>query len=69
MDGLDDGGVHGQRESAARRMTSRAICRCRSAARTSGGFSDGEVTVEIMENVRGRDVFIVQSTSRPRTIT
>ena len=28
-----------------------------------GRFSDGEVTVELMENVRGRDVFIVQPTS------
>ncbi len=28
-------------------------------------FSDGEVWVEIDENVRGKDVFIVQSTSRP----
>lgn len=28
-------------------------------------FSDGEVNVEIMENVRGRDVFIVQSTCSP----
>ncbi|MGB3916139.1 MAG: ribose-phosphate pyrophosphokinase [Thiothrix litoralis] len=28
-------------------------------------FSDGEVHVEIMENVRGRDVFIVQSTCAP----
>jgi ribose-phosphate pyrophosphokinase len=30
-----------------------------------GKFSDGEVTVEIMENVRGRDVFIVQPTCPP----
>jgi len=30
-----------------------------------GRFSDGEVQVEIMENVRGRDVFIVQSTCKP----
>jgi ribose-phosphate pyrophosphokinase len=30
-----------------------------------GRFSDGEVTVEILENIRGRDVFIVQSTSPP----
>jgi ribose-phosphate pyrophosphokinase len=30
-----------------------------------GRFSDGEVRVEIEENVRGRDVFIVQSTCRP----
>jgi ribose-phosphate pyrophosphokinase len=28
-------------------------------------FSDGEITVEIMENVRGRDVFIVQPTCPP----
>jgi len=28
-------------------------------------FSDGEVHVELMENVRGRDVFIVQPTSPP----
>lgn len=28
-------------------------------------FSDGEVHVEIMENVRGRDVFIVQPTCAP----
>jgi len=28
-------------------------------------FSDGEVNVELMENVRGRDVFLVQSTCPP----
>ncbi|MDR2851940.1 MAG: ribose-phosphate pyrophosphokinase [Burkholderiaceae bacterium] len=28
-------------------------------------FSDGEVTVELMQNVRARDVFIVQSTCAP----
>lgn len=28
-------------------------------------FSDGEVNVEIMENVRGRDIFIIQSTCAP----
>jgi len=28
-------------------------------------FSDGEIAVEIMENVRGRDVFIVQPTCAP----
>ena len=28
-------------------------------------FSDGEIMVEIMEDVRGRDVFIVQSTCQP----
>jgi ribose-phosphate pyrophosphokinase len=30
-----------------------------------GRFSDGEVSVELMENVRGRDVFIVQPTCPP----
>jgi len=30
-----------------------------------GRFSDGEIMVEIMENVRGKDVFILQSTCSP----
>ena len=30
-----------------------------------GQFSDGEVMVEVMENVRGKDVFIVQPTCAP----
>lgn len=30
-----------------------------------GRFSDGEVNVELMDNVRGRDVFIVQPTCPP----
>ena len=30
-----------------------------------GQFSDGEVMTEIQENVRGRDVFVVQSTCAP----
>lgn len=30
-----------------------------------GRFSDGEVTVEIHENVRGQDVFLMQSTCAP----
>ncbi|MDE1463051.1 ribose-phosphate pyrophosphokinase [Spartinivicinus poritis] len=30
-----------------------------------GRFSDGEVAVEINENVRGKDVFIIQSTCAP----
>ncbi len=32
---------------------------------TVGRFSDGEVTVELLENVRGRDVFVLQSTCVP----
>ena len=30
-----------------------------------GRFSDGEINVEILENIRGREVFIVQSTCPP----
>lgn len=30
-----------------------------------GRFSDGEVSVEILENVRGKDVFVLQSTCAP----
>ena len=30
-----------------------------------GRFSDGEVMVEIIDSVRGQDVFVVQSTCRP----
>jgi ribose-phosphate pyrophosphokinase len=32
---------------------------------TVGKFSDGEVMVEILENVRGKDVFVLQSTCAP----
>jgi ribose-phosphate pyrophosphokinase len=32
---------------------------------TVGTFSDGETLVEILENVRGRDVFVLQSTCSP----
>jgi ribose-phosphate pyrophosphokinase len=32
---------------------------------TVGRFSDGEVNAEIMENVRGKDCFILQSTCAP----
>ena len=28
-------------------------------------FSDGEITVELNENVRGKDVFVIQSTCQP----
>ena len=32
---------------------------------TVGQFSDGEIAVELNENVRGKDVFIIQSTCAP----
>jgi ribose-phosphate pyrophosphokinase len=34
-----------------------------------GRFSDGEINVELMENVRGRDVFILQPTCPPANDT
>ena len=34
-------------------------------AATVGRFSDGEVTVELQQNIRNRDVFVVQSTCAP----
>ena len=30
-----------------------------------GRFSDGEVMIELLENVRGKDVFVLQSTCHP----
>ncbi|MCA3147710.1 MAG: ribose-phosphate pyrophosphokinase [Burkholderiales bacterium] len=36
---------------------------------TVGRFSDGEVMVEINENVRGKDVFVLQSTCAPANDT
>ena len=30
-----------------------------------GRFSDGEIAVEIEENVRGKDVFVIQPTCSP----
>ena len=32
---------------------------------TIGQFSDGEIAIEINENVRGKDVFVIQSTCAP----
>src|SRR3954454_369261 len=34
-----------------------------------GKFSDGEVMVELLENVRGKDVFVLQSTCSPTNDT
>ena len=36
---------------------------------TVGTFSDGEVMIEILENVRGKDVFVLQSTCTPTNDT
>lgn len=36
---------------------------------TVGRFSDGEIMVEILDNVRGRDVFVLQPTSSPTNDT
>ena len=45
-------------------MRSAHTSACRSAARTAR-FTDGEILVEIDENVRGGDVFVVQPTCPP----
>src|SRR5258707_12221797 len=45
-----------------------AVCRylnIRPGRALVGRFSDGEGSIELMENVRGRDVFILQSTCAP----
>ncbi len=44
------------------------ICNCLSMPLGKayvGTFSDGEIRIEIGENVRGRDVFVIQSTCQP----
>src|SRR3989440_12135223 len=46
-------------EAACRHLNS-SLGRC-----VVGRFSDGEVMIELLENVRGRDVFILQSTCAP----
>ena len=50
------------------RPLAEAISACLNAPLTKAAirrFSDLEVFVEILENVRGEDVFIIQSTSYP----
>jgi len=47
----------------ARKVASRLYLEFGSAK--VGKFSDGEVTVELNENVRGKDVFVLQSTCEP----
>ena len=47
---------------------SREICACLGvpvARADIRRFSDGEINVDIQENVRGGDVFVIQSTSTP----
>jgi len=53
---------------SANRKLGDAVCRylnIRPGRASIGRFSDGEVSLELMENVRGRDVFILQSTCAP----
>ncbi len=52
----------------ANRVLSEGIVRklnMRLGMATVGRFSDGEIVVEIEENVRGRDVFVIQPTCSP----
>ncbi len=52
----------------ANRQLAEAVCRHLNVSLGRcqvGRFSDGEILVELMENVRGRDAFILQSTCAP----
>jgi ribose-phosphate pyrophosphokinase len=53
--------------NAHRELATRVVDRLRMdlGAADVGRFSDGEVSVEIHENVRGKDVFIIQPTCAP----
>jgi ribose-phosphate pyrophosphokinase len=53
--------------NAHRALASRVVDRLRMdmGSANVGRFSDGEVSVEISENVRGKDVFIIQPTCAP----
>ena len=53
--------------SASRLLAERVVREMRKelGQASVGRFSDGEVTVEIEENVRGEDVFLLQSTCAP----
>src|SRR3954465_13705141 len=54
------GNAHPQLAAAVCKHLNTSLGRC-----IVGRFSDGEVMVELLENVRGRDVFILQSISAP----
>ncbi len=53
--------------SANRNLARRVVCELglELGRATVGRFSDGEVSVEVDENVRGKDVFVIQSTCAP----
>src|SRR5690606_30402748 len=56
----------------ANRPLAQAVCRelgVRPGKALVGRFSDGEVQVEIEENVRGQDVFVIQPTCAPSAET
>ena len=49
--------------SLAKKIADRLFCKLGDAV--GGRFGDGEISVQINENVRGADVFIIQSTCAP----
>ena len=53
--------------SSNRSLARRVVCELglELGRATVGRFSDGEVSVEVDENVRGKDVFVIQSTCAP----
>ena len=66
--GMMDGrlaGLHRQRAPAAGARRSCVSSRRRSAGLSSGSWRNGETRVKLEENVRGSDVFIIQSMCKP----
>ena len=53
--------------SSNRNLARRVVCELglELGRATVGRFSDGEVLIEVDENVRGKDVFVIQSTCAP----
>ena len=53
--------------SSNRNLARRVVCELglELGRATVGRFSDGEVSIEVDENVRGKDVFVIQSTCAP----
>ena len=61
---FENDGLYGQlKPDLAKKVASRLYLELGSAK--VGKFSDGEITVELNENVRGKDVFVLQSTCEP----